>query len=478
MAGFFPKGKMGLDGNRPIDMGSGALAPQMATPAIMSDTGAAFVRVNFVLGPWNAPDDATPHAGRTWFQAYDAIVDGLRSQGLGVYGLVGVESTRAGDPGDRFRAQGPDASADQWLDTYARDFVLIAQHFAGRVRLFESFNEPNDWHAGNSAWMHPYWFAKLLKIVYQKVKIDAHIDVTLVSGPLLTHDLPGGGDDGTFYLDQTYLLGRTFHDWEQFQTDHGTYPLDDIGYHIYVGNTAENTPQDVQAIYTRYLNAIMGTIKRYEGQLTDKGLHVSEYGFTSDNGEDLQATKMQAAFRTLRDSRSVKTASWFCLQDFPGSAYGLYRAGALTAGNRKAAYATFKALTGESAPAQSKVGYDAQGNFYPEIADAYQRNGGEAKLGQPFDNGGTEYVHRWGAGVVQDFRTAGGALSIIMRRDGTAQAYMLTGIIRHRYLYTHGGAEGRLGYPTADVTYDEWGLPRATFEHGAMSCRTFTEFTD
>ncbi len=473
---FFPKGKMGLDGNRPIDTASGALTPQMSTPGIISDAGAAFVRINFVLGPWNSPTDSSVHAGRTWFQTYDAIINGFTALGVGVYGLIGAEATSASDPGDLLRGAAPSAAGDAWLETYATDFLAIVSHFAGRLRLFESFNEPNDWHGGTSSWLSPYWFAKLLKVVYQKVKIDSALNVTLASGPLLSHDLPGGGDDGSNYLDQTYRQGRTYHAWEQFQSDHGTYPLDDVAYHIYIANAAGDTPQTVQTLFNQYTSSLWTAMTRYEGQLTDKGFHISEYGWTSDNGEALQSSKLQAGFRFLRDSRLVKTASLFCLQDFPNNNYGLYRSGNFTVANRKQAYATYKALT-EEVP-QTRVGYDAQGNYYPAIAAAYQRNGGEAALGLPFDNGGSAFVHRWGNGLVQDFKTTAGAMAIIMFRDATNDAYALKGVIRHRYVYTYGGALGALGYPSADQTADEWGLPRATFQHGEIGCRTFTEFYD
>ena len=85
MAGtFFARGKMGIDGNQPIDETSGVLAPEMATPAIVADTGAAFVRINFMLGPWSSPTDGTLNAGRTWYQAFDKIVDGFLARGVGV----------------------------------------------------------------------------------------------------------------------------------------------------------------------------------------------------------------------------------------------------------------------------------------------------------------------------------------------------------------------------------------------------------
>jgi hypothetical protein len=476
-ATLFAKGRMGIDGNRPIDTASGTISPQVSDPAVIANTGAAFVRINFVLGPWNAPGDTTLHAGRTWFQVYDRIIDGFLNQGVEVYGLIGSEATSRPDPGDRFRMASPNPDAEDWLVEYANNFETIVDHFSGRVAVYESFNEPNDWHGGSSNWIHSYWFAKMLRVVYKKVKIDGGHDVTLVSGPLLTHDLPTGGDDGTYYLDRTYLLGRSSHAWEQFQNDYGTYPLDAIGYHLYVAEGADATPSNVEMVYNRYLDAIWGIISRYEGSLTEKGLHVSEYGWSSEHGEDKQASRMAAGFRLLRDHSRVKSASWFCTQDFPGKSYGLYRAGSLTPANRKQAYATFKALIDESAPIP-RVGYDALGAFYPTILAAYNRNGGEAALGVPFDNGGGAEVHPWGNGVVQDFKTPAGQSAIITLQNGAASAYMVNGIIRHRYIYTYGGPLGPLGFPVSDVTGDEWSLPRCQFEKGEITCRTYTEFHD
>lgn len=471
----FPKGKMGIDGNRPIDTASGAIAAQVSNPRIVADTGAAFVRLNFVLGPWNSPRDTAIHAGRTWFQTFDRIVDNFLNQGVEVYGLIGSESTSRPDPGNRFRTASPSPDAEDWLTEYANNFEAIVDHFAGRMSFYESFNEPNDWHGGSNNWVHSYWLARMLRVVYQKVKIDNGHAVTLISGPLLTHDLPTGGDNGTFYLDQTYLLGRAHHNWEQFQNDHGTYPLDAVGYHLYVAERSDSTPANVQAVYNAYLNAIWNVITRYEGTLTEKKLHVSEYGWHSDHGEDKQVSKMEAGFRLLRDHARVATASWFCLQDFPGKNYGLYRAGSLTPGNRKQSYAAYKALIEESAP-MPQVGYDAAGIFYPAILAAHNRNGGGAALGTPFDNGGGAPVHEWGGGKAQDFRTPAGDMAVILLQNGASTAYMVNGIVRHRYIYTYGGPLGPLGFPESDVALDEWKLPWCRFEGGSIKCRTYTEF--
>ena len=187
-ATLFAKGKMGIDGNRPIDSSSGAIAAQVSDPTIIANTGAAFVRINFVLGPWSSPDDSTIHAGRTWFQVYDKIIDDFLDQGVEVYGLIGSEATSRPDPGRPFPRRIARPGRRGLVAGICQQLRGIVAHFAGRVDVYESFNEPNDWHGGSSNWIHSYWFAKMLRVIYKTVKIDNGHNVTLVSG--------GGGGGG------------------------------------------------------------------------------------------------------------------------------------------------------------------------------------------------------------------------------------------------------------------------------------------
>jgi hypothetical protein len=185
--------KMGLDVNRPIHPGTGAISDTVADSRLPAWAGAKWVRVNFVLGPWSSPTDSTKHDGRTWFEAYDYIVDRYLAQGLRIYALIGAEAVRdtAADA-NAFRSAAASSAAEQWLDEYVDNFGIIADHFRGRVHVYESFNEPNDWHrvpggpAWTQAWIHPYWFARMLQDIYNEVKLRRTLDVTLVSGPLLT----------------------------------------------------------------------------------------------------------------------------------------------------------------------------------------------------------------------------------------------------------------------------------------------------
>lgn len=100
----------------------------------------------------------------------------------------------------------------------------------------------------------------------------------------------------------------------------------------------------------------------------------------------------------------------------------------------------------------SLVGCDAAHLFFAKIRAYYDAHGGKAQLGDVHDNGGSVYVHVWGAGKVQDFD--GGALgpTILALSDSTADwaksAYAVRGAIRDAYLAAGGGPA--VGFPMED----------------------------
>ena len=61
-----PNAKFGVDPLRPINVTDGALSPIVTDPNLIANTGAAWVRINFVLGPWDSVTDETLYRGRTW----------------------------------------------------------------------------------------------------------------------------------------------------------------------------------------------------------------------------------------------------------------------------------------------------------------------------------------------------------------------------------------------------------------------------
>jgi hypothetical protein len=310
--------KVGLDGNRPVE--GGGPSWRVHPPDFMAGTGTGYVRINFVLDQWSSPAESG------WLSVYDTIVNGLKERRIEIYGLVGHETVRE-SPEENFRDARENAAANAWIDRYAENFVTVVEHFRDRVKIFESFNEPNDWHGGSKAWIHPYWFAKMLERIYRAVKLErGFTDVTLVSGPLLAHDLGGAQNMtsmATAYLRDTYQAGKEKHTWEDVRSSSGSYPLDGIGYHLYVREGPESTPEDIQRTHKKYLDAISGIVKQQD--VAEKKIYVSEFGWSSASGEQFQATSLKAGFESVRKDRRVALAIYFCTQDFPQKEYGLCR---------------------------------------------------------------------------------------------------------------------------------------------------------
>lgn len=322
-----------LDANAPINASNGNIsAPVQA----IADTNTQYVRVNFILGPWTSPADATRRGSQklTWFETYDQIINGLVSRGVKIYGLIGAEAVRSSSG----------LNTDQYVNDYTANFVSIVDHFKDRVRVYESFNEPNDWAGGTSAQVTPYWFARMLEQIYRSVKLesghaaDPAWQVALVSGPLFSHDM----DTVAPYFSQVYSEGINNLGWGDLKTQNGTYPLDGVGYHIYVSQGTTDADA-IKGKISENLNAIWGVIQSYEGSQTPKKLWVSEMGWSSDylDGEAGQAQNMQASYDYLLPDARIALISWFCLTDFPGAGYGIFKMGSFRESDKKAAWQTF-----------------------------------------------------------------------------------------------------------------------------------------
>ncbi len=333
----------GIDANAPIDP-QGNLRPQVVDPALIAGSGAGWVRLNFILGPWSHVGDTTRHQGRTWQETYRQLIDGFRGQGLRIYGLIGAEAV--GDPGDAFRFAPPTGvTTDPWIERYAAAFVAILEMFAADLEVAESFNEPNDWHrtpgtTWAQAWIEPGWFAIMLQQIYAAVKnnpITAH--VMLVSGPLLGLEVNGGA---LGYLQDTYTGGVTRFGWGR---DGVPFPFDAVGYHLYVHEGKLDWPtqaRSVRATYSRLLGSVKQAILDAEKQ--PKPVVVSEMGWPSDGGkEEQQAQSVALALDLLAHDPWVNLAVAFCTQDFPGKYYGLYPEGSLTGTQPKPVYFAFQA---------------------------------------------------------------------------------------------------------------------------------------
>ncbi|NIO68096.1 MAG: hypothetical protein GTN71_03315, partial [Anaerolineae bacterium] len=389
--------KVGLDINRPVAPETGAIEGPSARPHILASTGARWVRLNFVLRPWDRPDDPTRHLGRTWIETYRHIIQGLieawGGEGPQIYGLIGVEAAHQ-DPGDLFRFPPADVTwalpgytsahrqtieqymqaqiaevgetPDEWIERYTDHFETIVQEFSNQVHIFETFNEPDDWHRVGSvdpwgqeweqAWVHPYWLAKMLQSIYQRVR---PYGVKVITGPLQGFHEHWEGP--ARYLETVYEAGRRLFDWGD-----GDYPFDGVGYHLYVHEgfnpNRDEVAANIQRAYAGHLQRIELAIKQYEGQDSDRKIYVSEFGWPtphpdSEDEQAFQAHAMQTAFGILKEDPRVALAIWFCTQDFFDKKYGLYRAGALgPATQKKVPFETFR-MCAEAAVPEPRISF-------------------------------------------------------------------------------------------------------------------------
>jgi hypothetical protein len=278
-------------------------------------TGAGWVRVNFVLGPHSSPDDPD------WQADFDAIVDAYRAEGLEVYGLIGGEAVPSDAP----------VGSDEWLDSYAVSFVAIVDHFKDRVRVFESFNEPNNWVAENTPALTPERFAEVLARLYLETRVfnghanDPAWQVSLVSGALFSFDLTDSSD----YLEQVYSHGRFAGSWDFVCSQAGSFPLDGLGYHVYVREEPDSGADEVLAALGSNVDAVEAVMEAHEAACPTaepKQLWVSEVGWNAEfTGEDVQARNVDVLFDAYREHSEIALFIWFTLDDFPDGPYGLHR---------------------------------------------------------------------------------------------------------------------------------------------------------
>lgn len=302
----------------------------------VASTGAAWVRVNFRLDTFAAADDPA------FLAAYDRVVDGFLARGIEVYGLINDEAV----PAPR-----PPLDSTELVDAYAAAAVTIVDHFKDRVRVWELFNEPNDWAGGDSARLPAWRFAELLQTTYLAIKHDAgHAadpcwQVTLLSGPLFSFDGASSAD----YLADTYWYGRNTLAWDWTHAETGHYPLDGVAYHVYVGQGLDSSRDDVAAAVRANIDAIDAVVRGEEGGSLP--IWISEFGWRADLvGDDEQAERLALGMQTLAANPAVAGALYFQLQDFPANEWGVFSAGGFDAPHRRPGADRLGALARALAP--------------------------------------------------------------------------------------------------------------------------------
>lgn len=336
--------RVGIDANNPL--AGPHPAPQVADATVIAATGVGWVRLNFVRGPWGSVEDPG------WEQTFRQIVNGFRSRGLKIYGLINYEALDAADI-DQMRTPPPEGAFNHpWIDRYVETFASIVRRFHNDVAAWESFNEPDDWHEAKEDWphknlVHPGWFAIILQRVYNKVKFDLGLEqAVLVSGPV--QGLHINNNAGAEYLRRTYQEGKRRLNWGKFGNP---FPFDGVGYHLYIEEGAKEWEQQKQLVpakYHDYLQGIKRVIESEEGKEKRKPLYISEAGWHSNGDQDeFQSRNVELGLGLLLKDPQVALAVWFCTQDFDESPttpkyYGVYRRGGVGALDRKSAFTTLQ----------------------------------------------------------------------------------------------------------------------------------------
>lgn len=315
---------------------------------LIRDAGAGWVRIEFRLGnhfrDWTTKDSR----GISAIEYYDVLVNEARDQnGLKVLGVISHESW----PGtqDEWRTGNAEYQGGNGDNAYLQAFsqqavVVLVERFQGRVDEWEIWDEPNAFttveggepHGGS--YIYPSNFAQLLRHVWQDTR--RFPKARIVSGGLLSTDhgvRPRQGvpahvlqsTSGGQYVSETYRLGRRLANWDTIRDQSGSYPLDDVGVHLYVDQSQPTTAAKVKSAVEEVRDAYVA----FEGPKTPKRLVITEVGWsTSLVSQKIQAGNLQTTYATLIGLPYVRNAYWYLAQDVTGSddAFGLQTAGART----------------------------------------------------------------------------------------------------------------------------------------------------
>jgi hypothetical protein len=290
---------------------NGQILLDSAYAQAIADGGARAVRINFRID-----DAATWDAGA--LATYDQIVDASIAAGLEPLGLVAYETVPGGQA-----AWNDDPDGDGYNDyvgQFASTTSVLFSHFAGRIRLWEVWNEPNCWSNPNHAsdpqnagcsYVLPRVLAKLLAETY--VANEAAIvsgDVSLVSGGLFSHDIGGSSSTSSDYLGELYAQGV----WDWMEANKGRrYPWDEIGYHVYV--------EQGQATDGATIGAYLDDVRALASANGDEHpFRMTEIGWTTAGvSEDVQAANLTTVFTTLAARDDMTSVYWFSFSDAPAA---------------------------------------------------------------------------------------------------------------------------------------------------------------
>ncbi len=319
----------GLDEGWAVD-NSGNVIVTPAQIAVTGNAGARYVRVNFRIG------SATDWTDAARLAAYDTVIANYQAAGIQVLGLITSEATHSSQSdwvANSREVSGGNGDNSFISSTYVQGAVKpLLAHFADRVKLWELWNEPNEYQSCSGAvctggsFIYPSNFAALLVDSYVAVKDPAPnglglAGVTLISGGLFGHSIGGvltATNAGATYLSNVFTMGiSTVGTWTAFAAAHGgRYPLDAIGQHLYVDQNLITTTTDIASYY----GWIRSAVTPFE---TPQPTYLTEAAWsTTSVPQNVQAGNLDLLFGATRAVGYAPLLTWFELQDVPQN--GLY----------------------------------------------------------------------------------------------------------------------------------------------------------
>lgn len=460
-------GPIGVDGGWVIgNTGSIYLTPALC--ATYTAAGVGWLRIEFRLVNGNTTWNST------MLGYYDQAINNAIAAGLQVDGLIDPTSWSGGGQ-SAWNANNHENNAsangdNPYIDGFAAGAVNpIVAHFHDRIKVYEIWNEPSTWttHNGSiysgASFMYPSCYSWLLTKSWEQVHVAlGYSDCKVISGGIFGTSDTGAGniteDSGAGWLTRVFQQGNSsqVNSFASCHSAYGVYPADGYGQHMYIDYNITTSASDV----TAYLNAVRGAYKAYDSGSTT---WLTEFGWNTDNvSQSVQAANLTTALNDFNVGTVsyIKYASWFTFQDGGAGNYGLLD----SSGNHKTSYGNY----GSEAHYEGRTAINNGGqNSY--VLNYYNNWGKQAVFGNPYDNGGSAYVHKWTGGShwgnVQDF-TGGTKIYTTICQSGLSgnPTYEINDVHGFRSYYLANGGMAFFGCPIDNENPDGNGLDTQHFE--------------
>ena len=321
------RGNQGLQYGAVIDNSGNILLTDEALDKLAA-SGAGWLRINFRLGNGYFLDwtDTTAHSYSA-LSRYDDIVNHARARGLQVLGELSNEAWNGWL--SLWQAGNAEVAGGNGDNNYLQNFshnaaAVLAQHFAGRIDTWEVWNEPSQ----SATYLYPSNFAQLLAHVYTDTRALGVNTAIFVSGGITSLQDNNGkitsASSGADYLKNVYAQGKQRAGWNTIKATYGSYPLDQVGQHIYIDGFAKTTSTHIGTALKLFHDAYV----QAEGGSTTKKTVLTEFGWSTKNvSERTQSSNLQTAYTAYKNTAYVLNAYWFFLRDEsgPGLYFGLLR---------------------------------------------------------------------------------------------------------------------------------------------------------